>query len=169
MPGRASSLCTDAMLMILPRRRGTPALSCSPRPAPGRFDSGLRSTIEKYFCRTRCAQLWTLKEVWYRRDCFSCPTLKRNRKEPHRMEINGRDLKRTAELLFELSRIARAVVLYKEPHRSVTAIKVHVARTCLASKKRPMCALVRTRVETKVRIDERKHEFCVDFPDQLKA
>ena len=58
------------------------------------------------------------------------------------MEINGRNPKRMAELLFKPSHIARAVILYKEPHRSVTAIKIHVARTCLVSKNRPMCACV---------------------------
>ena len=74
-----------------------------------------------------------------------------------------------SELLLKLILIARAVVLYKEPHRSVTAIEVHVLGTFLKRKRHPVRAFVRTPIEADVRIDERKHEFCVKLLHQLKA
>ena len=85
------------------------------------------------------------------------------------MEFHGGDLKRMAQLLFEFIRIARAVVIYKEPHRPVTAIEVHVLRTFLARKRYPLRGFVRTPVEADVRIDERKHQFCVEPFFQLMA
>ena len=62
------------------------------------------------------------EQVWIRRDRLSCATLKGNRKEQHRMEIYGRDLKGMTKPLPKLVWIARAVVIHKEPHRAVTAI-----------------------------------------------
>ena len=85
------------------------------------------------------------------------------------MEIHGRDLERIAELLFKLLCLAHAVVLDKEPHRAVTAIQVRVARTRLAGKERPMGTLMRTRVESEIRINEREHQSRVTFLHQLKA
>ncbi len=79
------------------------------------------------------------------------------------MEIHGRDLERISELLFKLFCFTHAVVLDKEPHRTVTAIQVHIARTNLASKKYPMCASVRAGTESEIRIDERKEELCIEF------
>ena len=87
-------------------------------------------------------QNWALKQIWFHRDRFSRPTPKRNREDQHGMKIDDRDLKRIAELLFELIRIAYAVVLYKEPHRSITAIKVHIACTFLVSELHPLRGFV---------------------------
>src|SRR5262245_21882191 len=109
------------------------------------------------------------EQVWILRDHLSCATLKRNRMEQHRMEIHGRDLKRMTKLLPKLVCIARAVVVNKEPHRAVTAIKVHVARSFLTSKKCPICALIRIPIETEIRIDKRKHQLGIEFLYQFEA